>query len=313
MKIPSSIDVRGWHVAAAAAVALFAAGAAVRLAPSKTAAAAEPPPPTPVPMQAAPSAPAPEEETYPGVLLAPAAVDLAATVEGRLSEVAVSAGDQVSAGVVVAKLDDKAARQALAVAKAGLGAAAADAQQARIEHALAKDRASRRGGVVQVGDETMPIVSPEEQKAAELGAQAARARAASAGSGAAERAARVQALAVLLEETQLRAPFDGVVAARYADPGTYVRAGQPVVRIISSAELRVRFAVPEEHATRIRAGLTYVAVLDGREIRATVSAIAPEVEPASRTIFVDGTASGIAGGEAAALAGRVVRVRTQAR
>ena len=162
---------------------------------------------------------------------------------------------------------------------------------------------------MQVGDEVVPIVSAEEQAQAGFAAKAAGARVAAAGSGAAERAARVKQLETLLGETELKAPFNGVVAARYADVGTYVRPGMPVLRIISSSELKVRFAVPEEEAKRIRAGLTYVTVLDGRNIQATVSAVSPEVEPASRMVFVDGTVQGVAAGEAAALAGRVVRVR----
>ena len=160
-----------------------------------------------------------------------------------------------------------------------------------------------------VGGEEVAIVSKEEQAQVGYAAKAAAARAASAGSGAAERAARVEQLKTLLAETQLKAPFTGVVAARYADPGTYVRPGMPIVRIISSSELKVRFAVPEEDAKGIRAGRSFVATLDGRQIAATVSAIAPEVEASSRMVFVDGTVQGVAAGEAATLAGRVVRVR----
>lgn len=308
-------QIRPIHVAAAVSISVLLAGVAVRVLPSKTASAATRSSVTPAASAIAPASTAATtttnatDEGYPGVLVAPAAVDLAATVEGRLLDVKVNAGDQVAEGQVVAMLDDRSARNALAVAQAGLGAAAADAHSARIEHALAKDRASRRNGTVQVGGETVAIVSAEEQAQVGFAAKAAAARAAAAGSGAAERAARVEQLKTLLAETQLKAPFRGVVAARYADPGTYVRPGMPVVRIISSSELKVRFAVPEEDAKRIRAGLPYVATLDGRQIAATVSAVSPEVESSSRMVFVDGSVQGVAAGEAAALAGRVVRVK----
>jgi RND family efflux transporter MFP subunit len=301
------------HVAAAVSISVLLAGICVRYMPSKTASAATKAPATTVasaaPVNSANAATPATDDGYPGVLVAPAAVDLAATIEGRISDIKVSAGDQVSEGMIVAMLDDKAARNALAVAKAGLGAAAADASSARIEHALAKDRASRRVGTVNVGGEEVAIVSKEEQAQVGFAAKVAAARASAAGSGAAERAARVEQLKTLLAETQLKAPFTGVVAARYADPGTYVRPGMPIVRIISSSELKVRFAVPEEDARRIHAGQAYVASLDGRPIPAVVSAVAPEVEAASRMVFVDGTVQGVAAGEAAALAGRVVRVR----
>lgn len=309
------MSIRPIHVAAAVSVSVLVAGVCVRFMPTKTASAATRPATTTtaVAPAAAPVSSAKtvslDDDGYAGVLVAPAAVDLAATIEGRIADVKVNAGDQVTEGMIVAMLDDKAAKNALAVAKAGLGAAAADASSARIEHALAKDRASRRVGTVNVGGEEVAIVSKEEQAQVGYAAKAAAARAASAGSGAAERAARVEQLKTLLAETQLKAPFTGVVAARYADPGTYVRPGMPIVRIISSSELKVRFAVPEEDAKGIRAGRSFVATLDGRQIAATVSAIAPEVEASSRMVFVDGTVQGVAAGEAATLAGRVVRVR----
>lgn len=306
------MSIRTIHVAAAVSISVLVAGVCVRFMPAKTASAATRPmtsaisPVAPVVPANAPHA---DDDGYPGVLVAPAAVDLAATIEGRIADVKVNAGDQVTEGMIVAMLDDKAAKNALAVARAGLGAAAADASSARIEHALAKDRASRRVGTVNVGGEEVAIVSKEEQAQVGFAAKAAAARASAAGSGAAERAARVEQLKTLLAETQLKAPFTGVVAARYADPGTYVRPGMPIVRIISSSELKVRFAVPEEDARAIGVGRPFAATLDGRQIAATISAVAPEVEASSRMVFVDGTVQGVAAGEAAALAGRVVRVR----
>jgi RND family efflux transporter MFP subunit len=286
--------VRPIHVAAAVSISVLLAGICVRFLPSKPASAATRPTSAVVASAASgananangSAAPSASDGGYPGVLVAPAAIDLAATIEGRIADVKVNVGDRVTEGMIVAMLDDKAAKNALAVAKAGLGAAAADASSARIEHALAKDRASRRVGTVNVGGEDIAIVSKEEQAQVGFAAKAAAARAQAAGSGAAERAARVEQLKTLLAETQLEAPFSGVVAARYADAGTYVRPGMPIVRIISSSELKVRFAVPEEDARGIRAGLAFVATLDGRAIPAMISAVAPEVEASSRMVFV---------------------------
>jgi hypothetical protein len=47
-----------------------------------------------------------------------------------------------------------------------------------------------------------------------------------------------------LADTELRAPFSGTVAERYVDPGGMAGPGTPVVRLISSDALWVRFAVP---------------------------------------------------------------------
>ncbi|MBS2017646.1 MAG: HlyD family efflux transporter periplasmic adaptor subunit [Deltaproteobacteria bacterium] len=251
-----------------------------------------------------------EEDSWPGVLLAPASVDIAPTIDGRVADVKLSVGDKVQKDDVVALLDDRMHKDALAVALAGKHAASADAHRASIELTQARDRQTRREAVVKTDDgETLQVVSGEEAAQARFAAQAAASRAASAGAGAAERAARVKQLKTALSETQLRAPFAGVVAARYADPGTFVRPGQAVLRIIATTDLHVRFAVPEERSKHVVTSAKVIVLVDGKVIEASVSAVAPEVEPASRTVFVDASLSGIQGSAAAALAGRVVRVK----
>lgn len=253
-----------------------------------------------------------ETDTWPGVLLAPASVDIAPTIDGRLSQVRLNVGDRVEKDDIVALLDDRLHKDALAVALAGKHAAAADAHRASIELFQARDRQTRRDAVVKTDDgQTLQVVSGEEAAQARFATQAAASRAASAGAGAAERAARVKQLKTALSETQLRAPFAGIVAARYADPGTFVRPGQAVLRIIATTDLHVRFAVPEERGKKVAASTKVRVLVDDKVLDATVSAIAPEVEPASRTVFVDASLTGVTGTAAAALAGRVVRVSTK--
>src|SRR5205823_4342735 len=59
--------------------------------------------------------------------------------------------------------------------------------------------------------------------------------------------ARVELLRVRLGERELRAPFDGIVAARYAAAGAVLSSGEKVVRLIST-EREVRFAIPNDAA-----------------------------------------------------------------
>lgn len=251
-----------------------------------------------------------EEGTWPGVLLAPASVDLAPTIDGRLADVKLNVGDRVAKDDVVALIDDRLHKDALAVALAGKNAASADAHRASIELFQARDRQVRRDAVVKTDDgQTLQVVSGEEAAQARFATQAAASRAASAGAGAAERAARVRQLKTALSETQLRAPFAGIVAARYADPGAFVRPGQAVIRIIATTDLHVRFAIPEERSKKVGANTKVTVLVDDKVLDATVSAVAPEVEPSSRTVFVDASLSGVTGSAAAALAGRVVRVK----
>ncbi|MBX3187581.1 MAG: HlyD family efflux transporter periplasmic adaptor subunit [Labilithrix sp.] len=266
----------------------------------------------PVAMAVTPAAD--DDITWPGVLLAPASVDLAPTIDGRIAEVRFKTGDRVEKDAIVAVLDDRQHRDELAVAEAGRRAASADAVRARIELSQARDRQVRRDATVKVDGETLQVVSAEEAAQARFATQAAVSRAAAAGAGAAERSARARQLKTALAETQLRAPFAGIVAARYGDVGAFVRPGQPVLRIIATSDLRVRFAVSEEQARKVAVGHAITVSVDERLLSAVVETVAPEVEPASRTVFVEGSLRGAASdGAVASLAGRVVRVRLGAR
>src|SRR5262249_39096867 len=67
-------------------------------------------------------------------------VRLAPRLQGRVKAVAVEEGDWVRAGGVLVRLEDGEARQAVAVARAGLHAAEARLAQARQEEGLRKPR-----------------------------------------------------------------------------------------------------------------------------------------------------------------------------
>ena len=54
--------------------------------------------------------------------------------------------------------------------------------------------------------------------------------------------------------TQLRAPSDGVIAARSAEAGQVVGAGQPVFTLAADGEREVAFAVPEGAVTTLKPG-----------------------------------------------------------
>src|SRR5690606_22345609 len=51
-----------------------------------------------------------------------------------------------------------------------------------------------------------------------------------------------------LADTQIRAPFDGVVAERMVSAGEYVGPASPVVRLISTGAMRLELTVPAQSA-----------------------------------------------------------------
>lgn len=66
---------------------------------------------------------------------------------------------------------------------------------------------------------------------------------------AAERMAREQ-----LGHTALRAPFSGIIAARYADPGMNVIAGQQIYRLVNVSVVEIKINVPENEIYAIHKG-----------------------------------------------------------
>jgi RND family efflux transporter MFP subunit len=142
-------------------------------------------------------------------------------IGGRLASRAVSVGDRVARGAVLAVLDPVDARAAAAEADAALDYA---------ERALLRAESLATSGAVpnaRLGD-------------ARVAAQAARAR----------RDQAHDALAL----TRLIAPFGAIVAGTWGEPGEVIAPGAPVVALLDHERLRVRASVGDRDAARVRIG-----------------------------------------------------------
>ncbi|MFO0600573.1 MAG: efflux RND transporter periplasmic adaptor subunit [Myxococcaceae bacterium] len=87
----------------------------------------------------------------------------------------------------------------------------------------------------------------------------------------------------------LRAPFDGEVAIRHADPGAFARPGMPLVTLIDRHVVRVVFDVPEVDYPLLDTGapaeLTLLAT--GQVVHAALTRRAPAANASSRTLRVE--------------------------
>jgi RND family efflux transporter MFP subunit len=251
-----------------------------------------------------------DDEAWTGVLLAQA-VDLTARIETKVVGFSFRVGDTVHAGDAVAELETTAQKHEIAAAEAAVRASRADAWNASVSVAQARDRQNRRGRVMQVGATAIPLVSEEELADSKFDALSASSRASAASAMAEERQARLAHLRQVVTDATLRAPFDGVVATRYVELGAHVRNGQPVVRVVRRGALRVRFAVPEVEASSLSIGSRVRLEWDDRALHAVIDRVAPEVESASSSVVMEAEveASPPEANEKSALAGRVVGVR----
>lgn len=91
------------------------------------------------------------------------------------------------------------------------------------------------------------------------------------------------------EYVTLRAPFDGTVSARFADPGDLALPGQPVLVISGAGGVKVEADLPASMAATIAGGVR-VAVVEpqsGRRWPATVRRVVPVIDLASQRFRVE--------------------------
>jgi RND family efflux transporter MFP subunit len=240
---------------------------------------------------------------YVGVVLARQAVNVAAEVDGRLASISVRVGDPVRRGEQLAALSTEELRDEMAVARAAAGAARGELRRAELELDRTRDRRARR--------EIHPeLYSDEDLAGARNAEQEAAASLDSARERAAEEAGRLRQLETRLQHAVLRSPIDGRVALRYVDAGALVHSGAPVLRLISTGDFMLRFAVPPEQAAAIRQGAAVEVRLDSLPLTLAgrVSRVAPRIDPASQMVFVEADLqlpAGWAGRLQDGLAGRV--------
>jgi RND family efflux transporter MFP subunit len=92
-----------------------------------------------------------------------------------------------------------------------------------------------------------------------------------------------------VSDSQVLAPFAGVIGDRRVSPGEFVQAGQAVVTLVRSDRLRFTAGVPESRAASVRVGQRIEILLgDARTppIVAAVSRVSPTVMQSSRSILI---------------------------
>ena len=90
-----------------------------------------------------------------------------------------------------------------------------------------------------------------------------------------------------LERTWLKAPFNGQVNVRFEQPGQYVSTGTPLLQLVNTTDLDVRMQVPLDVASRLK-GERELAVKrsDGEQAIAQISQVAAAADEQSRLVEV---------------------------
>jgi len=271
------------RLAPAAVLAVLAVAVAAgcdRARPSSPATAA--PAPAGSPGRAAPAAEparlvAPERIRYAprvsatGTLKARNASPLAMSVPGTLARVAVSRGQEVREGALLASLDDGAAAAARRQAEAA--AAAARAQLSLAEDAFARVARIR-----------------EEEGVSEAQLFQARTQRDLAAAQLAAAEAQLDQARVHLAHHHLRAPFPGVVTRVPGGLGITVSPGVPVVTLVSTRALVLETSLTQDEAAELRPGAKVsvtVPATGARTGEATLSVVVPAVDPDTNRVPIE--------------------------
>lgn len=222
------------------------------------------------------------DEGFLAVVLADRAVNVAAQVAGRVESIPVRLGDPVERHQPLAVIRAESPKQAVAEAQAALDEARSQLRRAELELTEANEGYRRQQQLADLSSKEALRQRELDRQVAESEVEASRARVSQLESRLAQGQWRVA-------EHTIRAPFAGEVAARYAEPGTWITAGMPIVRVVSVEALRVRFAVPADRSNEIEVGLavSFNARNWKKSAIGGVKHIAPEIEPASQMVFVE--------------------------
>jgi RND family efflux transporter MFP subunit len=101
--------------------------------------------------------------------------------------------------------------------------------------------------------------------------------------------AELRVIEILLQDAEVRAPFDAVVARRFVDPGGKVSQDSPLFELVDLAHMELQAGAPAAEIPAVRAGQTAKVRVDGfgdRVFEARVERINPTAEQGSRLILL---------------------------
>ena len=186
----------------------------------------------------------------------------------RLTQVLVNVGDSVKKGQLLATFAGDAVQADVAQAKAALMEAQANAMDATANAERA--RTLQNSGALST-QQINQYLTAEKTAAARV--QAAQ--------------ATLSAQGVRTQNTQVRAPDNGVISARGATVGAVVGGGTELFRMIRGGRLEWRAEVTSNEIASIKPGAkAKVTAASGAQVEGTVRTVAPTIDSATRNALV---------------------------
>ena len=251
-------------------------------------------------------------------------IDIATRLPGRIEQILVDEGDFVQAGQTLAvmnldslqaQLDEAQARERqaghaviaaqaqVALRESDVATAQAVVRQRESDLFAARQRLNRSSSLASRGAASQQELDDDQARlhSAEAGLAAAKAQVVSAQAGvsaaqadrvgaesaAAAAAATVARIRADLEDSSLKAPRDGRIQLRVAQPGEVLGAGGRVLNMLDLSDVTMTFFMPEAVAGRLALGSEVRIILDAAPqyvIPAEVSFVASQAQFTPKTV-----------------------------
>lgn len=185
-------------------------------------------------------------------------VDLSFESSGKIVAIYFTEGTHVKEGDLLAKINDKPLQAQLKKLEAQIP--------------LAKDRVYRQHTLLEkdaVSQEAYEQVATEYEKLM----------------------ADIELVKANIAQTELRAPFDGIIGLRYVSEGAYASPSTVVSKLTRISPLKIEFSIPERYAEDIVDGTKIVFKMNTsggtlQNYNATVYAVESKVDEATRSLKV---------------------------
>jgi HlyD family secretion protein len=189
-------------------------------------------------------------------------VDIRPSLGGELIALPFDVGDRVTAGQVMARIDDAPEQAAIAQAQASVATQQATLAQARRDlarFAALGQFATKR----EVEQRRLTVVEGERELT--------------------RREAAVVQARELRDRRVLRAPFAGIILERPVDPGQTVGLDSVIYRLADLSSPEISVEVDEVYAAEIRPGMDATVAMPGqqRPLKGKVLHVEPRVDPAT--------------------------------
>ena len=192
-----------------------------------------------------------------------------AELAGQVKRTFADEGQRVRRGVLLARLDDSAVRDAYLSGKSAVRSAESALR-------IAQRNAERASRLAQAG------ALPERDL------ETAQQNATSAEGALADARARLALAEKQLGNTMVRAPISGAVSKREVDPGDVVQVGAGLFTIVDLSSLRLEATVPVEEIDRLKVGAPVEFSVSGydRRFSGRIERINPAVDPTTRQVRI---------------------------